>query len=354
MANTMHSETNGRKWYTGNNLTDRGFNDSTSGGYGYSDTALNKLNSAINANKLPTNNNNNNNNSTRTYTGTTTNNNAADAYSALLAAYRGNDYSDYLAQARAAAQAAYDRGMSALNDAYGSQMNSLRNNLAETRKSLLNNYNYSRGNIGRDAEDSLRQAYINRMQSERNLGQQMAAQGLSGGATETTLANMYNNYGNARNDINTQANRSYADLENNYNTNLSQAMQAYNSAVANADLQKAQQAIQLENALSNNQISALSDYQTLMQRENQNYLDLLKTAIANGANFAYTPTSANNAVQGVAVQQASMPTANTNYAALQALLNAQQTPGSGAAVSLANPTVDNNYLAQILAQLGAR
>lgn len=277
----------------------------------------------------------------------------ADAYNALLAAYKANDYSDYYNQMKAAAQSAYDRGMSALNDAYGAQMNSLNDNLSSTRSQLLNNYNYSRNNIANDAADSLRQAYINRMNSERNLGQQMSAQGLSGGATETTLAGMLNNYGNARNNINTTANRSYADLENNYNNNLASAQQAYNSAVANANLQKAQQAIALENALANNQISALGDYQSLMQRENQNYLDLLKTAIANGANFAYTPTSANNAVQGVAVQQASMPT-NSNYAAaLQAMLNAQQTPGGGAAISLSNPAVQSNYIADILRQLGA-
>jgi len=278
----------------------------------------------------------------------------ADAYNALLAAYRQNDYSDYLNQMKAAAQAAYDRGMGALNDAYGEQMNSLNSNLESARNQLLNNYNYSRNNIANDAADSLRQAYINRMNSQRNLGQQMSAQGLSGGATETTLAGMLNNYGNARNNINTTANRSYADLENNYNNNLASAQQAYNSAVANANLQKAQQAIALENALANNQISALGDYQSLMQRENQNYLDLLKTAIANGANFAYTPTSANNAVQGVAVQQGTMPTANSNYAALQALMNAQQTPGGGAAISLNSPVTTNNDLAQMLAQIYAQ
>ena len=268
----------------------------------------------------------------------------ADAYNALLAAYRQNDYSDYLNQMRAAAQSAYDRGMGALNSAYDAQMNSLNSNLSSARDQLLKNYNYSRGNIANDAADSLRQAYINRMNSERNLGQQMSAQGLSGGATETTLAGMLNNYGNARNNINTTANRSYADLENNYNNNLASAQQAYNSAVANANLQKAQQAMQLENALANNQISALGDYQSLMQRENQNYLDLLKTDIANGANFAYTPTSANNAVQGVAVQQGTMPTANSNYAALQALMNAQQTPGSGAAISLNSPVTTGSTL----------
>lgn len=279
-------------------------------------------------------------------------NGIGDAYSALLAAYKKNDYSDYLSQMRAAAQAAYDRGMNALNDAYNTQLSSLSSNLNETRNQLLNSYNRSRKNITDDAESSLKQAYINKMMNERNLGQQMSAMGLNGGATETTLARMLNNYGNARNDINTTANRNLSSLEGNYNDNLSEALQAYNSAVANANWQKAQQTMSLENALANNQISALGDYQSLMQSENQNYLDLLKTAIAHGANFNYTPTEANNAVQALSFNQAAMPTNSSNYAAIQALMNAQQTPGqAGAALALANPTAQNNYLAAILAQL---
>ena len=290
--------------------------------------------------------------SSKSSTGTSSSStNMANAYNALLAAYKQNDYSDYLAQMRAAAQSAYDRGMSALNSAYDNQMSSLSNNLNETKNTLLNQYNRSKQNIVDDAAASLKQAYINKMQNERNLRQQMSAMGLNGGATETTMAGMLNNYGNARNEINTTQNKNLSSLEGNYNDNLSSAMQAYNSAVANANLQKAQQQISLENALANNQISALGDYQTLMQRENQNYLDLLKTAIANGASFAYNPSEANNGVNAIAYNQASMPT-NTNYAAaLQALMNAQQTPGGGSAISLSNSVLDNNYLADILKKL---
>ena len=57
--------------------------------------------------------------------------NTANAYNALLAAYKQNDYSDYLRQMREAAQNAYDRGMSALNDAYDNQLNSLSSNLVK-------------------------------------------------------------------------------------------------------------------------------------------------------------------------------------------------------------------------------
>lgn len=277
---------------------------------------------------------------------------SAAAYNALLAAYRQNDYADYLAQMRAAAQKAYDNSMNSLNNAYNEQMNSLNSNLQSTRDQMLKNYNYSRGNIANDAESSLRQAYINNMLSRRNLGQQMTAQGLSGGATETTLAGMLNNYGNARNDINNTANKSYADLENNYNSNLAQAQQAFNSAVANANLQKAQQQMSLENNLANNQMSALSDYHQLMQRENQNYLDLLKAAIANGASFSWNPTEANNEVKAVALQQAANPTLATNYQAIQDLLSAQSAPGTTTpGITVVNPATSGNYLEQILSQL---
>lgn len=269
----------------------------------------------------------------------------ANAYNALLAAYKQNDYSDYLRQMREAAQAAYDRGMGALNSAYDQQMNSLANNLNETKNTLANQYNRSRNDITSDAESSLRQAYINNMMNRKNLGQQMSAQGLTGGATETTIANMLNNYGNARNNINTTQNRNLANLEGNYNDNLSQAMQAYNSAVATANLQKAQQQMSLENALANNQISALGDYQTLMQRENQNYLDLLKAAIANGASFSYDPTQANNTFNAISLQQAANPALVNNQAAIEELMGGGNTPGVNTpGVTVLNQAANNGNL----------
>ena len=276
--------------------------------------------------------------------------NGLGALASLLAAYQ-NNYNNYLAEMRAAAQQAYNRSMASLNDAYNSQMSSLADNMNSSKGQLLDSYNRSKKSINDDSESSLRQAYINKMLSERNLGQMMSAQGLSGGATETSMANMLNNYGNARNAINTTTNKNLSDLEGNYNDSIAQIMQAYNSAVANANAQKTQQVMALENALASNEMSALSDYHSLMQSQNRDYLDLLKTAIANGSKFSYTPSQANNAVKTANVIQASQPIGSTNYAALQALQNAQQAPG--AAVSLVNsPTAQNNYLAAILSQLG--
>lgn len=280
---------------------------------------------------------------------------AQEAYNAMLAAYKRQQeaYEEQLRQQREAAQNAYNRGMSSLNSAYNSQIGNLKSNLTDTQDQLLKQYNSSRSSINSDAEDSLRQAYINNMLSQKNLGQQMSAQGLTGGASESTMANMANNYGNARNAINTVANTNLSNLEGNYNSNLSSARQAYNSAVADADARKAQQVMALENALANNEISALGNYQSLLQQDNQNYIDLLKTALANGASFAYSPTSANNATKAVAVQQASNPGIANNYATIQELMgNGVNVPGvNSSGMTVLNTNNQNNLLAQMLAQL---
>lgn len=66
-------------------------------------------------------------------------------------------------------------------------------------------YDTSLGNLNDAKESSLRQAYIKHMQEQKALPQQMQAYGLSGGATETNLANMKNVYGTNRTNIMNEA-----------------------------------------------------------------------------------------------------------------------------------------------------
>ena len=49
-------------------------------------------------------------------------------------------------------------------------------------------YNANVAKVNSAADKALREAYINKMQSQRTMGQQMAAQGLNGGYSETTAA----------------------------------------------------------------------------------------------------------------------------------------------------------------------
>jgi hypothetical protein len=89
-----------------------------------------------------------------------------------------------------------------------------------------------------DSEKALREAYVTKMQNQRDLNQRLAAMGLNGGSTETTMARLANQYGNSRTDINNSRNRSLADINQTYSNNLAAALQAYNQAMANLEMQR--------------------------------------------------------------------------------------------------------------------
>ena len=161
---------------------------------------------------------------------------------------------------QAAAQNAYNNNLAALQNAYNSRLSGLGSNFDSTKALLGSAYENSRQNLNSQAEKALQEAYINRMMNERNMAQQLNAQGLNGGAAESTIASMLNNYGNARNNINLSADNSLRELEQNYNSNLANALQKYNDALADAENSNMAYRMQLENDLNNN---VLGSYQNM-------------------------------------------------------------------------------------------
>ena len=123
------------------------------------------------------------------------------AYYAQIQAQAAAEAERLRAQQEQVARGAYDRNMAALQDAYNQRATLLKNNYDSTVGSLKSNYNLSKNNVNNQSNQALQEAYINRMLSQKNLAQNMAAQGLSGGMAESTMAGLYNNYGNARNGI---------------------------------------------------------------------------------------------------------------------------------------------------------
>jgi len=179
----------------------------------------------------------------------------------------GIDLEGLLAQQRAAAQNAYNNSMARVAEAYNNSLgrlntawdtnkNMLKSNLDTTLNRLQSQYDYSRGVVDEDANKSLREAYINYMMNKKNLAQGLSAMGMSGGATESSMAKMFNNYGNSRNNINTTLADNIAGLLNELSNNKSNANQLYNTQFADAQNQYAQQLNALE-ANKNNQINAL-------------------------------------------------------------------------------------------------
>ena len=221
----------------------------------------------------------------------------------VVGQWQTNPWDDYLNKRKGMLQAAYDKNMGALEDAFNAYMEAMGENLSSAQGALEDSYNRSRSNIQADAAQSLKQAYINKVLSEKNFDQKMAAQGISGGASETTRAAMSNNYGNARTDINNQTNRSLSELEGQYNENLAAAYQAYNQAVAQAQLQKAMQAMELENMLAEGELGALDDYYSMMDKfggfgDPSQYSGEFAAYGQGLNNFEFTPTEATNKVFG--------------------------------------------------------
>jgi len=250
-------------------------------------------------------------------------------------------YAAYLKKLMKQAKNFYSDNMEAINNAYTNAGDTLKTNYDSTTGQLGNQYNYQQGLINTDASDSMRQAYINSMLQKKDLGQKMSALGLSGGATETTLASMNNNYSNARNNIDTTRQRSLSDLGQTYQGNLADAMRQYNTAVN----QLAMQRLDAEQAARQAYLNMAMQLGTSLGASGANFnISLPKTdyasTIANQKAYTYTPTEATNRVTGVnSVQNQSngvsaVPTGNTNNYA--SYLTAQRLQGANDA------TIKNN------------
>ena len=122
------------------------------------------------------------------------------------------------------------------------------------------NYDFSAGQVNDATGKALQEAYINRMLQNKNLQQSLSAQGLNGGASETTTAGMLNNYNNARNNLETERQSQLANLLNTYQNNMAQLEQQRASGEA-ADLSQYQTALQnLTAGNTANLISLLQGY----------------------------------------------------------------------------------------------
>lgn len=158
---------------------------------------------------------------------------------------------EYRNQVLAQIKAAQEAEQRARDDAY--------NKAASAQKSAYDN-NVSQ--LNNATEDALREAYINRMLSQRNLQQQLSAQGISGGASETTQASMLNNYQDSRNDLEKERMQQLANLQQTYQNNMA-ALEQQRASGQSASLGQYQLA--LSNLAANNGVDLLSMVQGTTQ-----------------------------------------------------------------------------------------
>lgn len=121
-----------------------------------------------------------------------------------------------------------------LRDAYNNQVSALDAQRNATEKKLTDT-----------RDESLRQAYITKMQSQRDMPSLMAAQGLGGGATETSVANILRSYQSGRNAANKQYSGDLTTLETNHATNKNTLGSDLNTKLADLQAAKRVEALSL-------------------------------------------------------------------------------------------------------------
>lgn len=215
---------------------------------------------------------------------------SAYSYLASLYANRNNGY-----------QGAYDAALGRLNSAYDSAAQSYGDIYNRGISALDSAYAAQQEKLNNQANNSLREAYINRMLAQKDLPQQLAAMGISGGASETSLNQLINNEGTARANINRGLSDNLADLAANYNNNANNLFSTYQQQMAALESNRANALNSLEMNLAQQNANAEDGYLKLLASNKDLLAAVAKQALANQndsanslANAAVNATVANN------------------------------------------------------------
>ena len=125
-------------------------------------------------------------------------------------------------------------------DAYSMQVDALQAAMRDNKKALQAAYDESEQTLNDAIADAQRQAYVNQQRSIKAMPQMMAAAGYSGGVSESTAANIMNEYQNALTDLERSKAQELARLQTNLANGIAESDTQYQIQLANA-LQAAQQ-----------------------------------------------------------------------------------------------------------------
>lgn len=155
---------------------------------------------------------------------------------------------------------AYNANYGSLNDSYLAALQALGLNYNDTEALLNSRFANSQQALEDQRKRAMQEAYIARMMDQKNIEDYLGASGFSGGATESILSSLLNNYRSNRNKIEENTQNSLRDLLQNYLDNLSTARQNYNSGLLSAENNRLSAAQNLANNLYESQANAASRY----------------------------------------------------------------------------------------------
>ena len=171
---------------------------------------------------------------------------------------------DLLNQRLAESENNYNSLLETLNANYGDVLNALGLNYADSQALLDSQLNASRDELENTRRRALQEAYISRMMQEKNLADQLDAYGLTGGASESVMANMRNTYANNRNEVEQNTQNNLRDLLLKYLENVTNARQGYNDSLLKAQSSRLSDMNEAANYRSRARAEAYEDlYNTL-------------------------------------------------------------------------------------------
>ena len=176
----------------------------------------------------------------------------------------------------------YGANSSSLEDSYAQLLNALGLNYSDSEGLLRSQYENSQAELEESRRRQLQEAYISRMMQQKNLADQLDALGLTGGASETLLGSLLNNYANNRASVEDSIRTSLRDLLNNYMTNQSNARQKYNESLINAQQKQLNARQDLLNNLYNAQTNALNTRANMRDDAYNDLYNTLASLVAKG------------------------------------------------------------------------
>ena len=161
----------------------------------------------------------------------------------------------------------------ALEQQRQARLGALQSNYANAKNQLSGAFDSGENQINTDADNALRESYINMMLNQKRLNQQLQSQGLNGGAMESSLARAYNDYGSSRNNIEQGRLDNIGQLLREYQNSLGDVEANYQNNLANLD---ADYSGNIANAVSNY-------YDTIAKLQAQNAASSLKNALGKSS-----------------------------------------------------------------------
>ena len=145
-------------------------------------------------------------------------------------------------------------------DAYAKQ---LRAQQATQRQAMAQQLATSKAGVAADYDSSAAQAYLNYAKQQNALPEQLRAQGINGGASESALVRLGNQYALNQASNNASRNAAMGQLQTTYDTNLANMQNELNRTIADNAYQAQQQQIEFNENLRQR---ALEQFQATIER----------------------------------------------------------------------------------------